>query len=91
MFYYILVDPDSPGRCKLGVTKNPDQRIKAYRTGSPNCHYLVVYDGVDKKHERRILDMLRDILTVRGEVVYGSPSMIQNHVEGYFTDNEIDV
>lgn len=90
LFYYILVDDDTPNRCKLGVTKDPEQRLRSYRTGAPQSRYLKVYKDIDRRHEKLILELLKDILRVKNEVVYGNPEMVKNHVEGYFDDQGIE-
>ena len=88
--YYILVDPDKPNKCKLGITKNPDQRLRAYRTAAPSCYFLKVYPNFDKVHEKKILDLLKDIAKVRSEYVHFNPSLVQNIVESYMTDHDMD-
>ena len=32
LYYYIMVDPDKPDKCKLGITTDPGSRIKAYKS-----------------------------------------------------------
>ena len=88
-FYYIMKDPDKNNGCKLGITKNPPQRLKAYRTAAPACYYYMLYKIPNKIHERRILDLLKDIVPVNREYVYGNIIIIQNIIEGYFDDNDI--
>lgn len=90
VYYYILVDDDKPTKCKVGITSNPDQRIKAYKTGSPNSRFLKVYKNIERYHEKRILDLLKDIAKVQSEYVHFHPSLVKNIVEGYFIDNNID-
>lgn len=89
VFYYILVDPDKIGRCKIGITKNPDERIRSYRTANPDCYFKKIYSIPDKIHEKRILSLLKNVFTVRSEYVYCSPNIAQNIIEGYFDDNDI--
>lgn len=89
MFYYLLCDPDKPHKCKVGVTKDPKQRIRAYRTAAPGCFFHTVYENVEKRHERRILEELRGMTRVDSEYVHSSPEMVQRVVEGYFIDNDI--
>lgn len=84
--YYVLNDPDKPNGCKVGITKNPEQRIKSYRTAAPNCSFIKVFKNVEKYHEKRILDLLKDIYTVQSEYVHASPKMVLNTIEGYFDD-----
>lgn len=81
-----MVDPDKPSKCKVGITKDPTQRIKAYRTAAPNCYFSNVYSDVEHKHEKRILDILKDIFKVQSEYVHAEPRIVQNIVEGYFND-----
>lgn len=89
LYFYILIDPDKTNKCKVGITINPDQRLKPYRTANPDCYFKKVYTIPDKIHEKRILSLLKDVFTVRSEYVHGSPNIVQNIIEGYFTDNEI--
>lgn len=90
IYYYILVDPDKKNRCKIGITINPDQRLRAYRTANPDCYFLKVYTIPHKDHEKEILRLLKNVFTVRSEYIHGSPKFIQNIIEGYFDDNDID-
>lgn len=89
LFYYIMIDPDKPKVCKLGITKNPIQRLSTYRTAAPNCYFLETYKINDKCHEKKILTLLKDIVTVRSEVVYCDPAFVKNVVEGYMSDNDV--
>lgn len=91
IFYYILRDPDKPHRTKLGITKDPPRRLRAYRTAAPSCVYLVVYEIPDRKIEKRILDLLRDRFMVQSEYVHCEPEIVKNIVEGYFVDYDIPV
>lgn len=84
-----MVDPDKPNKCKLGITQDPTQRIKAYRTAAPQSFFFKVYESFDKRHEKRILSLLKEIVTVDREYVHCSPSFAQNIIEGYFDDNNI--
>jgi hypothetical protein len=85
-----MVDPDKPNKCKLGISKNPWQRIKAYKTAAPNCYFLAIYTIPEKSHEKRILDLVRDVFRVDREFVHCPPSLIQNIVECYFQDNNME-
>lgn len=89
IYYYILVDPDKPNRTKLGITKDPRQRIRAYRTAAPNCYYLETYKLPHKRHERKILELLKEVARVQSEYVHCNPSIVRNIVECYFEDNNI--
>lgn len=91
LYYYIMVDPDKKNRCKLGITKNPAQRLKAYRTSNPDCYFLQTYVLPDKKHERQILDLFADVCMVRSEYVHCNPDLAQTIIEGYFSDNDISI
>jgi hypothetical protein len=90
IFYYILVDPDKPTKTKLGITKNPQTRIKAYKTAAPSCYFLAVYPLPDQSHEKKILNLLRDRFKVQSEYVHCHPELIKNIVEGYLVDNQLD-
>ena len=90
MYYYLLVDPDKPTKCKVGVTKDPKQRIRAYKTAAPQCFFHKVYNDIDRQHEKRILEELRGHARVDSEYVHCHPHMVQNIVEGYFLDHDID-
>ena len=89
LYYYILVDPDKLNRCKLGITKNPKQRLRTYRTANPQCSFYHVYSIDDKKHEKKILDLLKDCFKVQQEYVYANPQLVKNIIDGYFLDKEL--
>lgn len=88
MQYYIMVDPDKPNKCKIGITKDYTNRIRSYRTAAPQCYFHSVYniDASVKLHEKRILSILSEIVTVDREYVHCDPTIVQNIVEGYFCD-----
>lgn len=81
-----MVDPDKPSRCKLGITKNPQQRLRAYRTAAPQCFFYKLYDDVDRLHEKRILEIIKDIVHADREYVHCTPLFAQRIIEGYFSD-----
>lgn len=85
-----MVDPDKTDRVKLGVTKNPDQRLQAYRTSNPSCYYHALYRDIPLIHEKRILDEFRGMFKVQSEYVHCSAKLSQNIVEGYFEDHGIE-
>ena len=89
LYYYIMVDPDKPDKCKLGITTDPSSRIKAYKTAAPNCYFLHVYAIPHREHEKRILEIVKKVVRVQSEYVHGTPSLIKNIVECYFSDNDI--
>lgn len=93
MQYYIMVNPDSPNKCKVGITKDLPSRLRAYRTANPQCYYYATYYDVEdcRYHEKQILDLLRDLARVDREYVHCSPHIVQNIVEGYFADFNVDV
>lgn len=86
-----MVDPDKPNKCKLGISDKPYQRIRAYKTAAPKCYFLKVYKNIEKHHEKRILDLIKDIAKVESEYVHYPPQLVQNIVEGYFTDNNVEI
>jgi len=88
-WYYLLVDPDKPKKCKLGITINPKQRLRAYRTAAPSCYFKKLYPNFNRVHERPILDVMRDVAMVQSEYVHFHPDLVQNIVEAYFDDNNI--
>jgi len=85
-YYYILVDPDKPNKCKLGITKDTAQRIVAYRTAAPQCSFVKVYNNVEKFHEKKILDILKDTFRVDREYVHCNPLLVKNIIDNYFED-----
>jgi hypothetical protein len=89
MKYYIMVDPGKPDFCKLGISIDPSQRIKAYRTAAPDCYFKKIYDIPDIIHERKILSLLSESFKVNRETVHCNPTIVQNIIEGYFTDVDI--
>lgn len=91
LYYYVLMDPDKTHVCKIGITTDPDSRLKAYRTAAPGAFYLGLYNLPHRSHERKILDLMKDRFPVRSEVVTCPPSLVKNIVEGYFMDNDIEI
>jgi len=89
LYYYILTDPDKTHVTKVGITKNPDNRLRAYRTAAPHAIFLGLYEIPDRAHEKRLLDLMRDQFKVKSELVYCNPQIVKNIVEGYFMDNDI--
>lgn len=90
-YYYILLDPDKKDRCKVGITKNPKQRLSSYRTANPDCYYDVVYMIPDSNHhEKEILSLLKDVCIVKSEYIHGVVSVVRNIIEGYFDDCKLD-
>jgi hypothetical protein len=85
-----MVDPDKPNKVKVGVTIDPKQRISAYRTANPQCYFYAKYSNIDKKHEKRILDLFKDMFRVDREYIHCNPSIAKNIIEGYFTDNLVN-
>jgi len=90
VYYYIMVDPCKSTKCKVGITKNPEQRLRAYKTAAPSCYFLKVYPCIERYHEKQIIDVLRDVATIESEYVHFHPELVQNIVEAYFDDNNID-
>lgn len=90
LYYYIMVDPDKHNHCKVGITKDPNQRIRAYRTSNPEIYFSKIYKLPHRIHERKILDLFKDICKVRSEYIHCCPTIAQNIIEGYFTDHNID-
>lgn len=91
-----MFDPDKVYSCKLGITKNPNQRIKPYRTSNPNCYFYKIYKlqsdrSIVKKYERELLATFQTIFTVRSEYIKASPKMVSNIIESYFDDLEISI
>ena len=89
LYYYIMVDPDKPDKCKLGITHDPRSRMRAYKTAAPNAYYLKVYRIPERVHERRILETMRKVARVQSEYVHCAPAIVQNIVECYFADHDI--
>lgn len=86
-----MVDPDKTNRCKVGISKDPDKRIKAYRTAQPQCYFLTIYKDVESTHEKKILELLKDVARVDREYVHYHPEMVKNIIDGYFVDLDIEI
>ena len=84
-----MVDPDKEGVYKVGITKNLKQRLRAYRTAAPQCHFVKVYSIPDKKHEKEIFYQLSGAFRMDKETVKGPLKIIINIIEGYLEENEI--
>lgn len=89
LYYYIMVDPDKPNKCKLGITQDPPGRMRAYKTAAPNAYFLQTYVIPDRSHERRILETIKKVARVQSEYVHCAPAFVKNVVESYFLDNDI--
>jgi len=89
IYLYILADPDKPAKTKIGITKNPKQRIKSYRTSAPGSFFSALYVIPDKIHEKKILDILKDRFRVQSEYIHCQPKLVQNIIESYLIDNDI--
>lgn len=87
--FYVLNEPDRATGYKVGITVNPEQRLRAYRTASPQSYFELIYEIPDKKHEKKILYELSGAFRVDHEVVYGPLSIIQNIIEGYLDDHDL--
>lgn len=81
-----MVDPDKPNKCKVGITSDLYNRLRSYRTACPNCKFVKVYNIPAKYHERRILDLLKDITTVHNEYIHTNHEVVSRVVEGYLKD-----
>ena len=86
LYLYILNDPDKPTRCKIGITINPEQRIRAYRTANPQCKFSYITEIENKRFEKEVLYHLKGQFRVDSEYVHCNPIIVQNIVEGLVTD-----
>lgn len=84
-----MVDPDKPQKVKVGITINVQQRIRAYRTANPQCYFFALYKDFDKSHEKKILELFKDMFRVDSEYIHCRPDIAKNIIEGYFVDNDI--
>ena len=89
MFLYVLVDPDKNDVYKVGITTNPDQRLRTYKTAAPQAFFHVIYQIPDRKHEKKIFYELSGAFRMDGETVRGPLSIITNIIEGYLRDHSI--
>jgi hypothetical protein len=85
-----MVDPDKPSKCKVGITKNKEQRLRAYRTAAPKARFDLFEEIPAKYHERVIIDILKDIFVVDREYIHAPPQIVMNVVEGYLIDIHSD-
>lgn len=90
LYFYILVDPRRHGSYKVGITRNLKNRIKSYHTLAPESYYHTTYKIPDRSHESKIIYELAGAFRVTNEVVHGNLNIIQNIVEGYLTDHDIE-
>ena len=86
--FYILNEPDRASGYKVGITTNPTQRLKTYRTASPQSYFESLYRIGDKKHEKAIFYELSGAFRMDREVVYGPLSIIKNIIEGYLDEQD---
>ena len=88
MFYYLMVDPDKKNKCKFGITKNPEQRIKPYRTANPQCYFSKVWEIDGALQESEILKLLKDAkFIVHREYVHAPAALVETIINNYFIDN----
>jgi hypothetical protein len=94
-YYYLLTDKDKDKFCKLGVTKNYQQRLRPYKTLSPNAYFYKVWEissNIQKEQlERSILRELSCVFIIQNETVIAPPSIVANVIEGFFLDENIEV
>lgn len=50
---------------KIGISKNPQRRLKQLQTGSPNVLFLLGYWTGLRKHEQEIHAQLKPYLTIQ--------------------------
>lgn len=81
LFLYILTDPDKPHRCKIGITKNPDQRVRAYKTANPQCFFSYITEIPNRRVEKEVLYQLKGAFRVDSEYVWSNPRIVQNIIE----------
>ena len=89
LFFYILVDPDKKNIYKLGITKNPDQRLRSYRTAMPQCFFDKIYRIPDKSHEKKIFYEVSGAFRMDKETVKGPLPIIKNIIEGYLHEQNL--
>lgn len=86
LYFYILKDPDCRTKSKIGITKNPEQRLRSYRTACPQCTFSYIKEISHKKIEKDIMFHLKGQFKVDRELVHCNPSMLRNIVEGLMED-----
>lgn len=93
-YYYLLTDRDKDKFCKLGITRNYQQRLRPYKTLSPNAYFYKVWeipDTIQKEPlERSILKVLSYIFLIKNETVIAPPAIVANVIEGFFLDENIE-
>ena len=89
LYFYILSDSDRANGHKVGITINPDQRLRTYRTQSPGCVFHSLYPIPNKSIETKLLYELSGAFRTVREVVYGPLPIIQNIVEGYLIEHDL--
>lgn len=55
-YIYLLINPAWPNYVKIGVTKNPQQRLAAYNTSSPKRDYKFIF--IERVKRPTIVEML---------------------------------
>jgi len=81
-----MFDPDKPSKCKVGITINIEQRLRSYRTASPQCTFTYTTEIPNKRFEKEIHELLKDTILLDREYVHCNPTIVQNIIEGYMTD-----
>ena len=85
-FIYIAVDPERIHGCKVGISNNPERRLKSFKTANPQMYMYKTWAVPNRLHEKSILDLLHDVFNKRSEWIYGHPSLVANIIDGYFVD-----
>jgi len=92
LYYYVLLDPDKPYQSKVGITKDPKQRLRAYKTQCPRCTMHKTWKIPTKVIERDLLNLFKEAhFIVEREVVFTSALMIERIVDGYIVDHDLEV
>lgn len=85
-YLYILQDPDKTSKCKVGITVNLNQRLKAYRTACPQCVFMYTTVIDSKRREKEVLSLLKDTINVDREYVHCNAEFVKRIIEGYLQD-----
>ena len=86
-----MVDPDKPNICKIGSTNNLERRLKEYRTASPQAFFSKTYKIHNRSHEKKIIEILKDIVPVDRECVRTGSEMVERVIDGYMGDHDVTV
>lgn len=86
LYFYVLTNPDVVSKCKIGITTNPESRLRSYRTANPQCSYELLTEIENRKFEKDFLFNIKAQFRVDREYVWCSPKVISSIASSMLND-----